>query len=121
MKINFNTDLADERRQIYRQANSLENEIPGIETEELEEGAIKKTKVKIVNDQGASAIGKPIGSYITVDFKNLRIATEDDIGIASESVKNSLKELIGEHIGSEDEVLVVGLGNIDVTPDALRT
>ena len=45
---NFRTDLASERREIYQKANHLENEVPGIESEELQEGEnIKITKVKI--------------------------------------------------------------------------
>ena len=37
--INFNTDLADERRDIYRKANKIEKDVPGIETEERIEAA----------------------------------------------------------------------------------
>ena len=59
--INFNTDLADERRDIYRKANNIENEIPGIETEEKEINEnIKISKVIIKDEQGEQAIGKPI-------------------------------------------------------------
>lgn len=119
MQINFNTDLADERRELYRKANHLENEIEGIQSEEKEEENIKKTKVKVLNEKGAEAIGKPIGEYITIDFKNLRIAEENDIVKAAESLKNSLKELLNQHVKNDGEVLVVGLGNIDITPDAL--
>ena len=56
---NFRTDLASERREIYQKANHLENEIPGIESEEIQEGEnIKITKVKILDEQGAQAIRK---------------------------------------------------------------
>ena len=48
--INFNTDLADERRDIYRKANNIEKDIPGIETEEKEISKdIKVATVKIIN------------------------------------------------------------------------
>ena len=54
---NFRTDLASERRDIYQKANHLENEVPGIQTEEMQEGEnIKITKVKIIDEQGAQAI-----------------------------------------------------------------
>ena len=70
---NFNTDLADERRDIFRKANNLE-EIPGIETETIEEDQnIKTNRVKIIDNQGAQAIGKPMGTYITIDIKNLKL------------------------------------------------
>jgi len=59
--INFNTDLADERRDIYRKANNISDEIPGIETEEKEFNEnIKVSKVMIKDEQGEQAIGKPI-------------------------------------------------------------
>lgn len=118
---NFNTDMADERRDIFKKANNLEN-IPGIETESLEEGEnIKTNRVKIVDKQGEEAIGKPIGTYITIDIKNLKIAGEEEIQKASEIVTKELKQLINKHTDKEGDVLVVGLGNIYVTPDSLRT
>ena len=72
---NFRTDLASERRDIYKKANKLENEIDGIEStiEEKDEN-IKIERVKIVNESGEKAIGKPIGNYITIDIKKLKIA-----------------------------------------------
>lgn len=118
---NFNTDMADERRDIFKKANNLE-EIPGIETETLEEGEnIKTNRVKILDKQGEEAIGKPIGTYITVDIKKLKIAGNEEIQKASEVVTRELKELINKHIDKEGDILVVGLGNIYVTPDSLRT
>ena len=72
---NFRTDLASERRDIYKKANKLENEIDGIEsTKEEKEKKIKIERVKIVNESGEKAIGKPIGNYITIDIKKLKIA-----------------------------------------------
>lgn len=116
---NFRTDMADERRDIYKKANNL-NEIPGIETEEKnEDNNIKVTKVKVLNESGENAIGKPKGTYITIDIKNLKVAGEDEIQKASESVTKELKELIENHIKKEDGILIVGLGNKEVTPDAL--
>lgn len=118
--LNFRTDLADERREIYRKANNLENEIPGIETEEFEDGKnIKIRKVKVLNEEGANALGKPIGTYVTIDVKNLRIAREEEIQAAAESLSKQLKELIEKYVQKEEDILVVGLGNINVTPDAL--
>lgn len=73
--INFRTDLASERRDIYKKANKLENEIDGIEsTKEEKDENIKIERVKIVNESGEKAIGKPIGNYITIDIKKLKIA-----------------------------------------------
>ena len=118
---NFNTDMADERRDIFRKANNLD-EIPGIETESIDEvDNIKTNRVKIIDKQGEEAIGKPIGTYITIDIKDLKIAEEEEIQKASEIVTKELKELINKHVNKEEDILVVGLGNIYVTPDSLRT
>lgn len=118
--LNFRTDLADERRDIYKKANNLENEIPGIEAEEYEENEnIKISKVKVISEEGEKALGKPKGTYITIDVKNLRIAQEEEIQKAAESLSKELKGLMNSHIQSGDDILVVGLGNINVTPDAL--
>lgn len=116
---NFRTDMADERRDIYQKANNL-NSIPGIETEEkIIDNNIKTNIVKITDVQGEQAIGKPIGTYVTIDIKNLKLATDDDIDKASEVVKDELQKIINTHCNSTDEILVVGLGNQFVTPDSL--
>lgn len=118
---NFNTDMADERRDIFKKANNLD-EIPGIETESIDEGEnIKTNRVKIIDKQGEEAIGKPIGTYITIDIKDLKIAENEEIQKASEIVTKELKELVNKHTDKEGDILVVGLGNIYVTPDSLRT
>ena len=117
---NFRTDLADERRDIYKRANNLENEIDGVETEEKEINEnIKLTKVKIINEKGSHVLAKPIGTYTTIDVKNLKIATDEEIQKASEVLTKELKDLINLHIKNEEDILVVGLGNQFVTPDSL--
>ena len=118
---NFNTDMADERRDIFKKANNL-SEIPGVETESIDEGEnIKTNRVKIIDKQGENAIGKPIGTYITIDIKDLKLAEKEEIQKASEIVTKELKELINKHTDEKGDILVVGLGNIYVTPDSLRT
>lgn len=116
---NFRTDMADERRDIYKKINNL-NEIPGIETEERNDSNnIKVSKVKVLDEKGEEAIGKPVGTYVTIDIKNLKFAGEEEIQISSKSVTKELNELIEKHISKEDGILIVGLGNKEVTPDAL--
>ena len=118
--INFRTDLALERRDLYRKANNVANEINGLETEEEQLGEnIKVTRVKVLNEDGEQAIGKKQGNYITIDIKDLKIAGEEDIQKASEAVTTELKTLIGNLVQPEEDILVVGLGNLYVTPDAL--
>ena len=117
---NFRTDLASERRDIYNKANKLENDIDGIESEkeEINEN-IKVERVRITNENGEKAIGKPIGNYITIDVRKLKIAQDEDIEKAAGILANELKKVVDMHIDNQGEVLVVGLGNIYVTPDSL--
>ena len=118
-KINFRTDLALERRDIFKKSNNLD-EIDGIDAEEkvIDEN-LKVSKVKITNSNGEQAIGKPIGDYITIDIKNLKIADEEEIQKSAEILSNELKQIIDKHIDYKDDILVAGLGNLNVTPDSL--
>ena len=84
---NFRTDLASERRDIYQKANNLE-QIDGIEAtkEDINEN-IKVERVKITNENGEKAIGKPMGDYITIDIQKLKIAQEEELEKAGEILK----------------------------------
>lgn len=118
--LDFRTDLADERKDLYKKANNIENEIDGIEAnEEQINNNIKVTRVKIMNEQGERALGKVKGKYVTIDMKNMKYMGEEDIQKASEILCEELKKMIDEYVSKEQEILVVGLGNIYVTPDAL--
>ena len=117
---NFRTDLALERRDLYKRANNIENEVDGIETEEEKvDEDIRITRVKVLNENGEKAIEKKVGNYITIDINNLKIAGQEQIQKASDTLTKELKELLKKHIGEQEPILVVGLGNLYVTPDAL--
>ena len=117
---NFRTDLALERRDLYNKAHNIEKDIDGIETEEEKiDDNISVSRVKITNEKGEEAIGKKKGNYITVDVKNLKIANEAEIQKTSEVVTKELKTLLAKHVAEKDSILIVGLGNIYVTPDSL--
>lgn len=119
MNFNFRTDLAVERRDIYKKITKI-HEIDGIESsEENVDENIKITRVNIKNENGEKAIGKPKGTYVTIDINKLKIAGEDEIQKTSEAVSKELKKLLDLHTNKEGDILVVGLGNIYVTPDAL--
>ncbi len=116
---NFRTDLALERTNIYRKANKLE-EIEGIETEEEKiDDNISVSRVKITNEKGEEAIGKKKGVYVTIDLKGIKIADDDEIQKGSETLGKELKNILQSHVDSKDDILVVGLGNLYVTPDSL--
>ncbi len=109
------TDLALEARESYGEDDIR---IRGVKIEEEadEEREIYTTIVKIETENGAKAMGKPVGMYITIEAPNMSVPDEDYHREISEELAKYLKRIMGERHGS---VLVVGLGNRDVTPDAL--
>lgn len=116
---NFRTDMAVERNEIYKKQNSLAEGIDGIENDNEIIKDIEISKVKITNENGANALGKPVGNYITLDVKEIKNADEDRIEEIAEIMADELRTVIGEHVSDTDDILVVGLGNRYVTPDAL--
>ena len=118
--INFRTDLANERLSLYKKTSIEKGEIDGIKSEkENLEKDVEIERVKILNENGEKILNKPKGIYITIDMKNLKIAQENEIEYLSNILKTELEPIIDQHIKKQDEILVVGLGNIYSTPDAL--
>ena len=76
---------------------------------------IKEVRIVVENEEGAMCLGKPIGTYITLESEKLR---EQD-----ESFHEPMMEVLCKHlkhfIGNKTRVMVAGLGNREVTPDAL--
>ena len=117
---NFRTDMADERKSLYAKAKNVGEEINGIKSEKKEiSDKIKVTKVEILNKEGERAIGKKIGTYTTIDINKMNLLTDKEKEQASDIVAKELKKMINDNVKSKDEILVVGLGNEEVTPDAL--
>lgn len=115
----FRTDMAVERRDVYKAANKIENEINGIECEELKKNDITVTRVKILNKEGEKALQRKMGNYITIDMKrinNITVEKEEEI---IKTFSNELREIINKHIKKDEEILIVGLGNMYATPDSL--
>lgn len=110
------TDLALEVRESFPEDDV---EIRGvILTEDYDEkNHIRVSTVEIKDERGAKAMQKPIGKYITIEAPELKKPGEDYYKPVSEVIAKNLKMLAGD-LKSED-VLVVGLGNRDVTPDSL--
>lgn len=108
------TDLAVEAKEIYQKQN---NEIPGVEAQENTEGDIKITHVKVINDVGERMMGKPKGTYVTIDMPKF---THYD-GETMDDVSRVLGKTLSTMINLDDSMtaLVVGLGNWNITPDAL--
>lgn len=110
------TDLALEIREKYEQDNV---EISGVMLRESYESdnRIKNTIVDIINKHGEKKMGRPIGKYITIENISREELTKKDEQILIGIIKEYLLELSGKI--KDKKILVVGLGNKEVTPDSL--
>lgn len=120
-KYNIRTDLALEEKERFE---SDQVEVSGVVLEEEydEEREIRVTTVRIETENGAKTMGKPVGTYITIEAPNLSSPDEGIHREVSEELAKYLAEVIGKIVPESEqdkEVLVVGLGNRQVTPDAL--
>ncbi len=110
------TDLALEVRETFDEDNV---EIQGVVLKEDydKKKDIRVTTVTIKDQKGADAMGKPIGTYITIEAPKLGEEDESFHEPITKEIAKYIKQLAGET--SKREILIAGLGNRDVTPDAL--
>lgn len=114
-KFNIRTDLALEAKESFEEDDV---KIRGVRVEEDvdEELEIRTTTVIIETENGAKTMGKPVGTYITMEAPNMSIPDEDYHREISSVLSGHIRSLMKD---GEQSVLVVGLGNREVTPDAL--
>ena len=117
MGLQVRTDLALEAKETVQKPDE---EIRGVRVEEEKDGEkeIYITRVMIETKNGAKIMGKPTGTYITLEAPNMVTPDEDYHREISEKVAGQIRELLPDE-KEELSVLVVGLGNRDVTADAL--
>jgi spore protease len=122
MSKNVRTDLALEAHELFKQQAMNEvlkerGEPPGIDVENAGTDDIIISRVRVTSPTGEAAIGKPMGNYITIEVPRLR---QNDQVLMEDTCKELARELTRIiNIGENDTVLIVGLGNWNVTPDAL--
>ncbi len=117
MPCQIRTDLALEARESAEEASG---DLRGVSVDEydLEESDIHVTKVVIESANGATALGKPVGTYITLEAPAMTEPDEDYHKEISEEIARQLWALLPD-MTNEQSILVVGLGNRDVTADSL--
>lgn len=112
---NIRTDLALEAREAYGKENK--GEIPGVEVDVKKGEYMTVTTVNVVDKKGEKIIGKPMGTYITIEAPDLKHFDQELLDEVSKSMAKELSQLI--KLEQDKTALVVGLGNWNVTPDAL--
>ena len=113
--LDFRTDMADERVDVYKRVHNL-SEIDGIKVESKLENEVTTVTVDVLNEKGSEILKKPIGKYITMELHNIDIMEEKEKENIIEELSKQIQILVGDNIKS---VMVVGLGNRNVTPDSL--
>ena len=106
------TDLALEAKALWEKSAGETTELSGVRARERENEGLSVTQVDILDEQGQAALGKPIGRYVTVELPRF----DRDTRRPAKVIAQELCALLPEDCGS---VLVAGLGNRAVTPDAL--
>ncbi|HHT97347.1 MAG TPA: GPR endopeptidase [Clostridiales bacterium] len=116
MNKNIRTDLALEVRESFEQ-DSVEIKGVILKEEFDKKNDIRTSIVEIKDEAGAKAMERDIGKYITIEASKMNNSDEDYNKPLSKTINKYLKTLIENK--EYNNVLVVGLGNRDVTPDAL--
>lgn len=120
-KYNIRTDLALEEKERF-ESNQVEVQGVVLEEEYDKEREIRVTTVRIETENGAKTMGKPVGTYLTIEAPNLSSPDEGIHREVSEELAKYLIEVMEKIIPESEhdkEVLVIGLGNRQATPDAL--
>ncbi|AEV69105.1 GPR endopeptidase [Acetivibrio clariflavus] len=116
------TDLALEATEFVREQEQTKRDtapqnLPGVDIENAGTQDIKITRVRVTSPTGEAAIGKPMGNYITLEVPRLK---ENDQVLYEETCKALAQELVKIlKLKENSTILVVGLGNWNVTPDSL--
>lgn len=111
------TDLALEATESVRKRASGQMRGVSIDEYDVMED-VHISKVVILSKNAAKSMGKPMGTYITLEAPALQESDEDYHRDISEELARQLKDVLPD-INEEKSILVVGLGNRDVTADSL--
>ncbi len=115
---NARTDLAVEAREMHMKNETIEDEIKGVKAEnETFDCGIGVTRVIITDKDGEEALGKPKGRYITVELPDNGQVQQETYEEACRVCAKELSALLKKDLTGT--VLVVGLGNRNITADAV--
>lgn len=111
------TDLAVEAHEMYAQSEKVKD-VPGVKTETFKNDGVTVTRVNIFNSQGSSALKKPVGNYVTLEIPEYVHESQQNFDTITKTFSDELSRMIPER-KKDGVVLVVGLGNRNITADAL--
>lgn len=112
------TDLAVEAHDLWKESAARETALPGVRARDDVREGCPVTRVEILDRQGAAALGKPEGQYVTLELSALERREPGALSRAVRAIAAELTALLGP-LPAQAPVLVVGLGNRAITPDAI--
>lgn len=112
------TDLALEARELWQEGAKETTQLPGVKAREGEREGFQVTTVDILDRAGERALGKPRGRYVTLELEGLARREEDAFGRGARALAAELRELL-KGVPEDGLVLLAGLGNRAITPDAV--
>ena len=112
------TDLAMEARELWQEQAGKADALPGVEARDGLRDGIPVNTVRVLDRQGEQALGKPQGTYITLTLEGLASREEGVFPRCVQAVAAELTELL-QPVPKDGLVLVAGLGNRAITPDAV--
>jgi len=100
-----------------------EREGEGIRVRKSESGGCRILQVQVRSSEAAKRIGKPEGCYVTLDCGNIRMLEENEFDrvrcALSVEIREMAERMCGKRVGGQFSVLVAGLGNAEITADAI--
>ena len=117
MNSSIRTDLALEAEALWREGRPTGQSPEGVRAARETRGAFSLTTVEVTSESGEAALGKPMGTYVTVELDALIRREENAFPEACALLAEQLRALLP--LAPGEACLVVGLGNRDITPDAV--
>ena len=109
------TDLAVEARELWQENTGKVTALPGVRARSHTARGITATVVEVLDRRGVRALEKPEGTYVTLELE--KGVLRDPVGFHRAAAK--LGKELASMVPNTGPVLVVGLGNSAVTPDAV--
>lgn len=118
--ISIRTDLAEElRSEAMKAPDAPKGELDGIKYSLRDEGNAKVSTIEILNENGEKALGRKKGKYVTVSYEKLTDISYDGFVSLCDTVSRSLLSVCDDCVKEPKSILVCGLGNRAMTPDAI--
>lgn len=111
------TDLAVEAHELWNESPEEKTILRGVKARDYTNQGCTVTKVSILDEEGSEALGKPCGTYVTVELTGLARHENDSFERCVRAIADEISKMV--QIEPDQSVLVVGLGNWNITPDAI--